>query len=190
MVILSSYYPRTAPRTLVPITRWPFVFAKWRLRHASNSSTLPPFAAFLPTVAFIPLDPQRLSTLPGWENRSSLHLLASSRSKIFLPPPACTTIFVVHHSSRPFVRSSRSPIPFARPLRPLSEQVLSTPSSFLLSSSVTSMIILRSAINRKRWERAIGCRFDPAFMDVLLPSIRSESHFCYIKSDKKFCCFP
>lgn len=45
MVILSSYHPRTAPRTLVPITRWPFVFAKWRLRHASNSSTLPPFAA-------------------------------------------------------------------------------------------------------------------------------------------------
>lgn len=50
----SSAYPRTR------ITRWPFVFAKWRLRHASNSSTLPPFAAFLPTVAFIPLDPQRL----------------------------------------------------------------------------------------------------------------------------------
>jgi len=30
------------------------------------------------------------------------------------------------------------------------------------------MIILRSAINRGRWERAIGCRFDPAFMDILL----------------------
>jgi len=166
MVILSSYHPRTAPRTLVPITRWPFVFAKWRLRHASNSSTLPPFAALPPHGRF---HPSRASTsLPSQGGRTArlftflLHPVRRFFSLRLLARPSSSC----HHFSRPFVRSSRSPIPFARPLRPLSEQVLSTPSSFLLSSSITSMIILRSAINRERWERVIG-RFDPAFMDVL-----------------------
>lgn len=102
MVILSSYHPRTAPRTLVPITRWPFVFAKWRLRHASNSSTLPPFAALPPHGRF---HPSRASTsLPCQGGRTT-------RLFTFLLHPVLRRFFSLRRLARPSSSSTTPPAP-------------------------------------------------------------------------------
>lgn len=192
MVILSSYHPRAAPRTHVPITRWPFVFAKWRLRQASNSFTLPPFAA-LPSHGRS--HPSRSSTsLPSPGGRRTARLLALSLQpvprffslrRLARPSSSSTTT-----PPAPSLDHPRSSIPFAQPLRPLSEQVLSTPSSFPLSSSVTSMIILRPAINRARDGRGLLVVASIQRLWTFYSSIRSGSHLYYIKSDEKLRCFP
>lgn len=165
MVILSSYHPRTAPRTLVPITRWPFVFAKWRLRHASNSSTLPPFAALPSHGRF---HPSRSSmSLPSQGGRTA-------RLFTFLLHPV-RRFFSLRQLARPSSSSTTPPAPsLDHPDLPFlsldhsdRSQNKCYPHLPRFSFPRASMIILRSSINRERWERIIGCRFDPTFMDVL-----------------------
>lgn len=114
MVILSSYHPRAAPRILVPITRWPFVFAKWRLRHASNSSTLPPFAALPSHGRF---HPSRAST-SLYPAKVGENLLVSSPScfipfQDFSPSAAArTTIFVSSTTPPPAPSLDHPDLPF------------------------------------------------------------------------------
>jgi len=100
MVILSSYHPRATPRTHVPITRWPFVFAKWRLRQASNSFTLPPFVA-LPFHGR--LHPSRASTsLPCQGGREPLFTLLLHPVRRF---------FSLRRLARPSSSSTTPPAP-------------------------------------------------------------------------------
>lgn len=171
MVILSPHRPA---RHRVPITRWPSVFAKWRLRRTTGNSVRlpsppPPFrprsSPSIPDVSPFREGRDRSPSLPpSFSSFVSFQDFSASADSPSLSLFSLTQYAHTHpahtedHLHRgsplsspvPLVRSSRSPIPFARPLRPFSEQVLSTPSSFPLSASVTSMIILRPAINRER----------------------------------------
>lgn len=171
MVILSSYHPRAAPRTHVPITRWPFVFAKWRLRQASNSFTLPPFAA-LPSHGRS--HPSRSSTSlpsPGVGEP-----LVSSPSR-FSPFPR---FFSLRQLARPSSSSTTTPPAPSLDHPPIFHSFRSTTQTALRTSAIHTFLVspfLERYVYdyfaacyqpRERWERAIGCRFDPAFMDILL----------------------
>lgn len=175
------------PRTHIPITRWPSVFAKWRLRRASNSFILPPFAPrCLPTLSVHPS--RSPSSLPpeNGESRSPFHPFLQPVRRFFSlrrlarPSSSSTTTFrpfALDHSDLPFLSLDHSD-------RSRNKCHPHLP-RFPLSSSITSMIILQLAINRKR--RTIGCRFDPPFMNVL--SIGSKFYFCYNRQGKQFCYF-
>lgn len=207
MVILSPH-PRSRSAYLYPLQDGRPCLQNCACA-ASNSSTLPPFgrAFSVPPFAFVPLDPTHSGKR---DPLSPLHPLlhpVPHYSLLRSPPPpqppsttpACPSpvwkIFLPPFSSRDHLRRPPpSPVPsLDHPDLPFLSLDHSDRSRNKYHphlprfpfSSVTSMIILRPAINREKGEGlAIGCRFDPAFMEGSICPLDLDSTLVILDGSK------